>query len=373
MRPTFAILKTENLFHNIEVIKKLAPNSKIVGMIKANGYGHGIRSVALRIHDKIDILGVSSIDEGLILRKIGIKSEILLMQGVYSSDEMKCVVKEKFQIIIHHEDQIQWLLDSIDSAGLIQPINVWLKIDTGMGRLGFKMNTDEEVDQIKKIYFLLKENKNVVKPIKIISHFACADEINHPLNQIQIQNFEKICSFIESDQRLIEKSLCNSAGIINFPDHHYNYVRPGLMMYGLSPIEDELPASFDLKPVIELESQVIAIKNYKKGDGVGYGSTFICDEDKKIGIVPIGYGDGYTRTFKNGTPILVNDKICKLVGRVSMDMITVDLTHLNDVRVHDRVVFFGEKIPLNMLIKYSNCCQWDLLTQLQVRIPFKWI
>ncbi len=369
MRPTIAVLSTENLFHNLKVIKNFAPKSKIIAMLKANAYGHGIRSVALRIHDKVDMIGVSSIDEAMILRKINIKSKIILMEGLFHQHEVITASAEEFDVVIHSSEQLKWLENT---SYLPNPLNIWIKIDTGMGRLGFCMDYDEEINHIESVYNRLYENNNIKKPIGIISHFACSDEQNHPLNQKQINNFKKICNIFELRNQNIIKSFCNSSGIINFSEEHYDFVRPGLMLYGVSPIENLSPKHLNLKPVMHLQSQILTIKTIKKNNCIGYGATTICDEDIKIAIIPVGYGDGYSRTFMSGTPVLINNKICQLFGRVSMDMITVNINNCEEAKIGDTVVLFGENLSINEIEKYSSCAPWDLLTSLQSRVSFQW-
>ncbi len=303
------------------------------------------------------------------LRKINIKAEIILMEGLFYHHEIFTSSAENFHIVIHHDEQLKWLEAN---SYLPNALNVWLKIDTGMSRLGFKMDSEEDINHIETIYNKLKKNKYVRQPIGIMSHFACSDDESHELNQRQIENFKKICNVFESRGENIIKSLCNSAGIVNFPSEHYDFVRPGLMLYGVSPMENKSPLELNLKPVMHLQSQILTTKTIRKGDSIGYGAATICENDTRVGIIPIGYGDGYSRTFKSGTPVLINNKVCKLFGRVSMDMITVDITDHDEIKNGDTVILFGEDLTINDIAKYSNCVPWDLLTPLQSRVTFQW-
>ena len=349
MRPTIAILSTKNLIHNILTLRSLAKNSKFVAMVKANAYGHGIRSVSLRIKDYVDMFGVASIDEALILRKIGIKNDILLCEGVFSEEEFLIASAENFQIVIHSEEQVQWLKNI---HYLPNKIVIWFKVDSGMGRLGFNIENEEKMMHVKEIFDDLSKNKFLKEKIRLMSHFACADEKDHPLNLIQISRFEQFFSIIENDYGKIVKSFCNSAGIMNFPDQSYDFVRAGISMYGVNFCENK--ENTDLKSVMHLQAKIIAIKNLSKGEFVGYGATFQANEDKKIAILSIGYGDGYSRTI-SGAPVMINDEIFHVVGRVSMDMTAIDITGNDDVRVGDWAVLWGEKLPIENIAKYGIC------------------
>ena len=214
-RASQAILSTENLLHNLAVIKKLSHPAKIIAMVKANAYGHGIRSVSMRLDGHVDLFGVASIDEALILRKVNVKTPILLMQGIFEEAELLIAAKENLHIAFNNSAQIEWL----ERAKLPSSLNVWIKINTGMGRLGFNL------EDARALYAKLLENKNIAKPVKIMSHFACADERENPLNAKQIAVFEDFIKDIDS-----QFSLSNSAAILNFPQCSFNYVRPGLAL-----------------------------------------------------------------------------------------------------------------------------------------------
>lgn len=448
MRPTVAILSTENLINNIQVIKSIAKNSKILAMVKSNGYGHGIRSVAMRIEHLVDGFGVSSIDEGLILRKVGIKSNIVLAEGVFSPDEISIASENNFQIIINNIEQIEWLehanyiarpsqlhipkdyfvqeksrccssyedFSVVGSEALRNPhlelltgpledtnpttqgftkvrpsvstkvrpsvnykcpthiknkLKIWIKIDTGLSRLGFIIDDDlreiEDIfNRIKKLYFIDDE-------IVLISHFGCADDINHSLTLKQTEKFKLVSSYIENMGFRILKSLCASVGIINFPEYHYDIVRPGLMLYGASPVLGKSAKDLGLKSVMQLETKILTTKIIRSGKTIGYGATYICKEDIKVGIIPIGYGDGYSRTFRTGTPVLVNSKICHIVGRIAMDMTVINLTNAEDAKSGDRVILWGQDLSIDEVAKYSNCVPYDLFTGVQHRVRFHWL
>lgn len=356
-RTAIAILSTENLRHNVQILKKKAPSSQIIAMVKANAYGHGIRSVSSRLDSHVDILGVASIDEALALRKIGVNTPIMLAEGVFEASELVVAATEKFHVVFHTQEQLDWLSKS--SCPL--PLQTWIKINTGMGRLGFPL------DQARNPYQQLCESPQVAKPVRIMSHFACADDPEHPFNQEQIQRFEAFIAGTNS-----QYSLCNSAGIFHFSDHHYDFVRPGITLYGIAPMEGVTGPDLGLKPVMTVQSSLISVQRVSKGACIGYGARYECPEDMPVGVVAFGYGDGYPFTAQDGTPILVNNRECSLVGRVSMDMINVDLRACPNAKVGDPVILWGQGLPIERVAKHTSNIPYDMLTGVQHRVKFLW-
>lgn len=356
-RATLAILSTENLLHNLATIKSHAPHAGVIAMIKANAYGHGLRSTALRLEKQVSSFGVASIDEAIALRRVGIKIPITLMEGVFEPDELLVAACENFHVVLHDETQLQWL----NMLALPLPLTVWLKIDTGMGRLGFALNYAHDA------YEQLSRNAQIKQPIGIMSHFACADEIAHPLNQQQINKFKQ---FVHDKKGL--KSLCNSAAIIAFPDQQYDVVRPGLALYGVSPLPHLSADALNLKPVMTLQTRLIAVRRAQKNTTLGYGARFVCPEDMLIGVIAMGYGDGYPRTAQDGTPVLVNGIRCQLVGRISMDMITIDLQACPHAKVNDPVILWGNGLAIEEVAQYTQQSPYDMLTAVQSRVKFHW-
>lgn len=356
-RTATAILSTENLLHNLGVIKKRAPGSKIIAMVKANAYGHGLRSVASRLQKHVDMLGVACIDEAFALRKIGITAPILLAEGVFEPSELLIASVERFNTVFHEETQIKWL----EKASLPMPLKAWLKINTGMGRLGFNL------DEAEHYYNLLTASSRVMQPVRIMSHVACADDAAHPLNGRQIEAFK---TFMSTRKNMI--SFANSPTIFNYPDMQYDFVRPGIALYGASPLKNKTAAELDLKPVMTLQSSIIAVHHMKAGDSLGYGARYTCPEDMPVGVIAFGYGDGYPITAQDGTPILVNNVRCKLAGRISMDMMTVDLRNCPQAQVGDTVELWGERLPVDELIPYTQHNVYSILTGVQNRVKFLW-
>lgn len=360
-RTAIAILSTENLVHNIQTLKKRVYPGNVIAMVKANAYGHGIRSVSSRIQDHVDLLGVASIDEAMALRKIGIKTPIMLAEGVFEPSELILASTEKFHVVFHNPLQVEWL----EKSSLPLPLQAWLKINTGMGRLGFDSSSATEY------YRRLSNSSHVQKPIRVMSHFACADEKFHPLNQKQIHQFTSFMNKIPQDHDC-EYSFCNSAAIFHFPEHHYDYSRPGLALYGISPFSDKTSEDLNLKPVMTLQSTLISIQQMSKGDSIGYGGRYQCPEDMPVGVVAFGYGDGYPITAQDGTPILVNNTECPLIGRVSMDMINVDLRKCPEAKIGDPVILWGQGLPLERVAQHTMNIPYDMLTGVQHRVKFLW-
>jgi alanine racemase len=351
----FAVLSSENLRHNIRVIRERAPKSQMMVMLKANAYGHGIRSTATRIDNLVDFMGVARFDEGLILRKIGIKTPICIMQGVYTQEHVIIAACNNFDLIVHDKTQI----DCLDTD-VPRKINIWLKVDTGIGRLGF--STHEVLSVYQKLRSL-----NSVGTITLTSHFACADDIDHPLNARQMHVFHQLGIDFPGP-----KSLANSAGIFNFPNSHYDVVRPGMAVYGISPIKDMVGSELGLKPVMNLMTQVMSVREVAAGTTIGYGARSQAIKPIILATIAIGYGDGYPRSVPDGTKILIKNKICELIGRISMDMTTINLMHNTQVKCGDIATLWGENLPLEYIAKSINGSSYDIITNVQLRVKFSW-
>jgi len=332
--------------------KSLAPNSKAIAILKADAYGHGAIKVAKELSEVADAYGVACIDEAIELLSSGIdRTPILLLEGIFEKSELILVAKHGLIVTVCNSIQLQWLLD----ADLKKPIDVFVKYDSGMGRLGF-----QEESFIQAIN-LLEESKNVGEII-LMTHFSSADEPESTLTKKQIRNFDNTL-YAEK----YPGSLANSAAILHWGESHRDYVRPGIMLYGSSPMSD---AKYQKKliPAMTLSSVLISIKNLKKGQGVGYGARFICPHDMQIGVVAIGYADGYSRHAKDGTPVYINGTRSKVVGRVSMDMTTIDLTGVQNPKIGDRVELFGDNISINEVAKYCNTISYEILSKITKRV-----
>jgi len=323
-----ASISQSALTHNLSVVKQLTSGAKVVSMIKANAYGHHLDYIHPLI-DGSDMLAVSELLEAEKLRAIT-KRPILLLSGVYSEAELQQAIELNCHIVVHHASQITIINNTHKS------VSIWLKIDTGMHRLGLSTN------EYKECLPLLKDNP-LVKVACVMSHFACADEIGHPMNKAQLNNFKELTT------KTNNRSMANSAAILSSPFNTPNN---------------------QLKPVMTLSAPILSIKTLQAGESVGYGATWIADKDTTLAVVGIGYGDGYPRHAKNGTPVLINGILCPLVGRVSMDLICVDISSTK-ASIGDNAVLWGdEQLRVEVVANNSDTISYELLTGLSARVSF---
>lgn len=342
--PTRLQLDFYALEHNFMRVRELAPQTKILAMVKANAYGHGLAQVTQNLTEA-DAFGVACLEEAQVVRACGIKNPIVIMTGFVTQAELQQIVNLNCEIVVHTLNQVE----ALEKIRLVKPINIWLKIDTGMHRLGILPQ------DVPLVYSRLMDCNNVSKPFKLMTHFAAADSNDKTETLAQIELFNTVTKDLAG-----AKSLANSAGILSFPEAHADWVRPGGLLYGVSPIVGDLGKRHNLRPVMTLKSHIIALRKCKKGDLVGYGGTWRCPEDLPLGIVATGYGDGYPRHAKSGTPVLVNDHICPLVGRVSMDMLAVDLRSFPQAKIHDEVVLWGEGLPVEHIAEHAATITYEL-------------
>lgn len=351
-RPVRALLSAAALRHNFSEVRTRAPHSRVMAVVKANGYGHGIVWVAQTLAD-VDAFGVACIEEALTLREAGITKPVTLLEGFFEPSELQPISQYSLWPAIHHEQQLR----ALELARLDKPISVWIKLDTGMHRLGFKP------EQFAAVYARLKASANVAD-IRVMSHFANADDPQHASTREQIERFTAQVARTDT-----ERSFANSAGIVAWPDAHLDWVRPGIMLYGGAPLVKTPAQSLNLKPVMTLETALIAVHRYNKGESIGYGGEFHCPEDMAVGVAAIGYGDGYPRRMPAGTPVLVNGKRAPLAGRVSMDMITVDLRSQPNAKPGDPVLLWGEGLPADEVAACAKTISYELFCQLTARVP----
>jgi alanine racemase len=351
-RPTKITIHLDALKHNFKQVKKLAPHSQILAMVKSNAYGHGLERIGLALQDA-DALGVACIEEGLKLRAAGVQKPIVLLEGLFTGDEVAHAIQNNFTLVVHHALQVEML----EKSHTNKPLSIWLKIDTGMHRLGF-LPAD-----LPEVYQRLMQCQAVKKPIGLMTHFAESDALDKTTTQKQIKVFNSVTEHLVGP-----RSLSNSGGIIAWPSAHAEWVRPGIMLYGASPFAGKRGNEHNLLPVMSLSSELIAIHQIAKGERIGYGGTFTCPEDMLVGVVGIGYGDGYPQFAKNTTPILVNKTICPLIGRVSMDMLTVDLRPAKDPKVGDPVILWGPGLPVEMIAESNHTSAYELLTRMMPRV-----
>ena len=349
-RPTQMVIDLAALCHNLDRVHELSKGRSVMAMVKANAYGHGIERIALALKSA-DAFGVASLEEGIKLREAGIRQPIVLIEGLFYPDEITEASKHHFILVVHHLPHVEIL-----EKAHVKPLTVWLKINTGMHRLGF------DPLQVDDVYQRLLAALAVNKPIGLMTHFAEADGIDHDVTQQQINLFKQITGHLKGP-----RSLANSAGIIAWQEAHGDWVRPGLMLYGASPFPNHIGHDHGLKPVMTLRSRLIAITQVKQGGKVGYGGTWTAPEDMIIGVVGVGYGDGYPQFAENGTPVLVNGMECPLIGRVSMDMLTVDLRNEPDAKINDPVILWGDQLPVERIATYCHTSPYEILTRMTPR------
>jgi len=352
---TKASVDLSALHYNCDVVRRLVGNDRtIIAMIKAGAYGHGLVKAASALSNA-DALGVASLDAALLLRDANIDAPIVVMLGFLSEADLTLFSQHDLSLVIHNESQLSLL----EKAKLSSPLNVWLKIDTGMHRLGFAQ------DQAMGALDRAQKCDSIRQPVNVMTHLADADNSDKHFTEAQLSAFFEITKNFPG-----AKSVANSAGILAYRDSLGDVVRPGIMLYGVSPFSGRTGLQEGVKPVMHLTSKIIAIKNLQQGDKVGYGCTWECPEDMKVAVVGIGYGDGYPRHAKNGTPVLVDGIICPLVGRVSMDMITVDLRHQPNASIGDEVILWGRGLPIEKVAASSDTIAYELLCQLTQRVEF---
>ena len=339
------------LRHNLEQVRLNAPNSRVLAVIKANGYGHDVVRVARALNDA-EAFGVACQEEALLLRQAGVRHPILLLQGFNDAEELAVISTHDLDTVVHDRRQIELL----EQVQLNKPVTVWLKIDTGMNRLGIPVAEAAEA-------FQRLNNRPNVAQVRLMSHFATADDRADGRCEAQLTRFLDTTEGLEA-----ERSLANSGGVLGWPAGHLDWVRPGLMLYGASPLEGSVGADHGLRPVMNLTTALVATKPVAKGDYVGYGSAWTAPRDMVLGIASIGYGDGYPRHAPPGTPVLVNGRRAPLVGCVSMDMIAVDLSDQPGAAIGDPVVAWGADLPVEEIARCAATIPYELLCQVTRRV-----
>ena len=356
-RPAQALIDLDAIRHNYAQAKRLSPESKAIAIIKANAYGHGAVAVGKALSKDADAFGVACLEEALELRESGIENPILLLEGVFEAEEMLDVDKHKLTIAVATQRQLQWLLD----AKLEHPVEVFLKMDSGMHRLGFAPEATEAV------YQQLSQCKHV-KSVVIMTHFAQADEADRSVTEQQVSRFESAVSHIQAPY-----ALSNSAGILSDAKANQGYIRPGIMLYGATPMGTDHASDSLLKPAMSLRSAIFSIRDLPAGESIGYGGRFVCDRPTRVGVVAMGYADGYPRHAIDGTPVWVNGHMSRIIGKVSMDMLTVDLTELPQIKEGDPVELWGEHVAVNAVADHSSTIAYTLFTGITRRVPLRYI
>lgn len=353
MVPTaHAVLDMAAVGHNLARVRERAPRSKIMAVIKANAYGHGLLRFARALSD-VDAFAVARVDEGVVLREAGVRQRIAVLQGFTRREELELHARFDLEPVVHSVPQVE-LLESISPEN---PVSAWLKLDTGMHRLGL---SEEEFEPC---HGRLSRCRSVKRPIGLMTHLANADVSSDPVTARQLEVFR---SRVESLPG--ERSIANSAGLLAWEQVSTEWVRPGIALYGVSPFPHRTAQEDGLRPVMTLRTRLIAIKYLKTGDAIGYGGDWICPHPTRLGVAAIGYGDGYPRHARAGTPVLVRDRRVPLVGRVSMDMITLDLTDCPQAEVGDSVTLWGEGLPVEEIARHASTIPYALLCGVMPRV-----
>lgn len=357
MRPTIATVRLGDIANNYRLARRLAPASQCIAVIKANAYGHGMAEAAGCLQGIAPAFAVALLEEAVYLREAGIDTPIAILQGINRASDVTVAAENNFWLVLHRQQQLDWLL----SAKLPRPVRVWLKVDTGMHRLGFAPGQlDRPVEQ-------LRSSTNILPDPVLCTHLACADDQANPMTEVQL-SLIRSCSV----KYKLAVSIANSAGILFWPDSHADWTRPGYMLYGACPAGAFDTGSHGLRAAMTMQSEIVAIRHLKRGDAVGYGRDWVAKRASKIGTVAIGYGDGYPRHAPSGTPVVVNGQRVALVGRVSMDAIGVDLTGLENVKVGDPVELWGQNLGVNELASAAGTIGYEILAGLTGRVPIRY-
>lgn len=361
-RPTVANINLSAIEHNLSLLSEFAGASKVIAVVKADAYGHGAAMVAQTIEHNVELLAVAFLQEAMELRSTGLKKPILVLQGPHDASDFIHGQKQNIIWLLHEEWQLKAYADFLIKTKTTS--NAWFKFDTGMHRLGF--NPEFFPSLLTKYAPLI--NANTV----IVTHLACADEPNHAHAVAQIASFKAMIAETKVNGHRLPLCIANSAGNIRFTQARQDYVRLGVALYGSSPFKAD-DTMIELKPVMSLYSQIIAIRTIPKGDTVGYGGTWVAGKTSRIATVALGYADGYPRHAPAGTPAWCNGHLVPLVGRVSMDMLTFDISALDAPQIGDKVQLWGDLLPINQVAEHIGTIGYELMTRVSKRVPRTYI
>ncbi|WP_440060791.1 alanine racemase [Pseudomonas syringae] len=351
MRPARALIDLQALRHNYRLARD-SSGGRALAVIKADAYGHGAVHVAQALEAQADGFAVACIEEALELRAAGIRAPILLLEGFFEADELALIVEHDLWTVVH----AIWQLEAVEQAQLGKPLTVWLKLDTGMHRVGLHPS------EYRAAYQRLLATGKVARVV-LMSHFSCADELNSACSDQQVAVFEA------ARQGLVaETSLKNSPAVMGWPKIPNDWSRTGIMLYGATPFDQTQPLAERLQPVMTLESKVISVRELPAGEAVGYGATFVSERPLRIGVVAMGYADGYPRHAPTGTPVLIDGQRSRLLGRVSMDMLCVDLTDVPQAGLGSRVELWGKAVLASEVATQAGTIPYQIFCNLR-RVP----
>ncbi|MEG5265091.1 alanine racemase [Pseudomonas sp. JDS28PS106] len=351
MRPARAVIDLQALRHNYRLARE-STGAKALAVVKADAYGHGAVRVAQALEAEADGFAVACIEEALELRAAGIRAPVLLLEGFFEAAELALIVEHDFWFVVHSA----WQLEAIEQAAIARPLTAWLKLDSGMHRVGFLPN------EYRAAYQRLQASGKVDKVV-LMSHFARADELDSPRSNEQLAVFNSASEGLAG-----EISLRNSPAVLGWPNIPSDWVRPGIMLYGATPFDRSQPLADQLQPVMTLESKIISVRELPAGEPVGYGATFVTRQTTRVGVVAMGYADGYPRQAPTGTPVWIDGQPSQLLGRVSMDMLGVDLTHLPQAGLGSRVELWGRNVLASEVAERAGTIPYQIFCNLR-RVP----
>ncbi len=355
-RATVATIHLGALRHNLTRIKALASPAKVMAVVKADAYGHGLERVARALEGEAEAFAVAALGDGLRLRAAGHRQRIVVLSGPDDVSDIAEMQRLQLDAMIHHPAQLGWLEAISPRRGRLR---VWLKIDTGMHRLGFPL------DRIDAVHAHLSAMPGVDPEIGLCTHFSESEIVGGGVTPTQIARFTAATSHLSGP-----RSMANSAAVMGWPQAHGDWVRSGGLLYGLSVADGKSGADFGFRPAMTLTTRLVAVNRIGRGERIGYNGTWTCPEDMPVGVAAIGYGDGYPRSAVAGTPVLVGNERVPLIGRVSMDLITLDLRDAPAAKVGDPVTLWGETLPVETIAAQAGTISYDLTCSMTRRVLF---
>lgn len=356
-RPTSACIDLDALRRNLLRIRELAPRSRVMAVVKADGYGHGLERVAHAL-EGADAFGVAAISDAERLRAAGSAKRIVLLSGFVDSADLPLLQRLRLDTVVHHESQLE-MLEAAKLSHEQGRVQTWLKLNTGMNRLGFPAS------DAASVHARLRAMPIVAEEICLMTHLARSDEFDCAFTTEQCVRFEHATAGLDGP-----RSLANSAAVLGWPQTHADWVRPGGALFGLSVIEGRPATDFGLEPVMTLGTRIVAVNEVGPGAAVGYGGGFVADRPMRIATAAIGYGDGYPRLAPSGSPVIVQGARTRTVGRVSMDLLAIDVTDLPDVQVGDRVELWGKQLPVEEVATAAGTISYELTCGITRRVRF---
>jgi alanine racemase len=350
-----AVIDTQALRHNLSTIRARAGAARVLAVVKANAYGHGLVASALALAEA-DGFAVARLEEGLALRAAGISAPVVLLEGVFSTEQLEEAAHHGLDLVVHDALQIELLEQTRGTHGCV----LWIKLDTGMNRLGFP------VQEFAAALERVRRLDPAPREIRLMTHLASANERDDSMTQAQLARFRQATGSLK-----YAVSIANSAGLFGALPLGDDWVRPGLALYGASPFADCTATELGLQPAMTLETSVIAVRRVAHGERVGYGGAWLAPRDSVIAILAAGYGDGLHRSLQSGTPVLVGGQRAALAGRVSMDMMAVDVTGLRDVQVGTPVRLWGPGLAVDEVARHAGTIAYELLCSVSQRVPLE--